>query len=124
MSGENEQQSEYPVPLDNAPWELAPETVHQLMQKEEDFLLIDCRTAMEWEDGSIDNALNLPLQQFSTRFNELEAHRDKPIVIFCRTGSRSVIVAKFLRLAGFEHVRSMSGGYEAWGTLPTTTGAS
>ena len=73
-----------------------------------------------WFDRGRDQ---LPLQQFSTRFNELEGHRDKPIVIFCRTGSRSVIVAKFLRMAGFG-VRSMSGGYEAWKTLPSITGAS
>tara|TARA_Y100000589_G_scaffold312871_1_gene333645 strand:+ start:43 stop:417 length:375 start_codon:yes stop_codon:yes gene_type:complete len=124
MSSGNETQSEYPTPLDNSPWEVTPQEVHQLVHKGEDFLLLDCRTSMEWEDGSIHNAIHLPLQQFSTRFNEIETHREKPIVVFCKSGNRSVIVAKFLQLAGFRHVRSMSGGYEQWLTIATANGAS
>ncbi|MEE2908258.1 MAG: rhodanese-like domain-containing protein, partial [Planctomycetota bacterium] len=57
---------------------------------------------------------NLPLQQFSTRGQELAVHRERPIVIYCRTGRRSAIVAKYLHLSGFLHVRSMAGGMEAW----------
>ena len=124
MSNTLEHQGDFPVPLDNSEWEISHETVRQLMENGEDFLLLDCRTQMEWENGAIQNAVNLPLQQFSTRFCELENHRKRPIVIYCRTGSRSVIVAKFLQLAGFEHVRSMSGGYEAWTDTATDQGAS
>ncbi len=123
MSSEHQIRSGHPTPLDNSNWELTPDTVRQLIEKGEDFLLLDCRTPMEWETGSIDHAINLPLQQFSTRFSEVEPHRDKPIVVFCKSGNRSVIVAKFLQLAGFKHVRSMSGGYEAWINHSTTNGA-
>lgn len=124
MSSQNDAQHESPTPLDNSPWEVTPKQVHQLVEKGEDFLLLDCRTSMEWEQGAIENAIHLPLQQFSTRFSELESHRDRPIVIYCRAGNRSVIVAKFLQLAGFKHVRSMSGGYEQWLTIAAANGAS
>ncbi|MCH2133286.1 MAG: rhodanese-like domain-containing protein [Phycisphaerales bacterium] len=109
-----------PSSTSNAPWELTPEDVVELQRRGDDFLLLDCRSGEEWESGGIKGAISLPLQQMSTRCPELEPHRKRPIVIYCRTGRRSVIVAKFLKLAGFDHVRSMAGGYEAWTSMNTT----
>ena len=103
--------------LDNAPWEVTPQAVQGLLRQDTDFLLLDCRTAEEWEAGAIEGAVNLPLQQVSTRTEELDPHRCQPIITYCRNGRRSIIVAKYLRLAGFLHVRSMAGGFEAWVSL-------
>lgn len=100
--------------VNNKPWEVTIAYVRALLQRGEDFLLLDCRSVEEWETASIEGAMNLPLQQFSTRGQELDAYRDRPIVIYCRTGRRSAIVAKYLQMSGFSHVRSMAGGIEAW----------
>ena len=112
-------QRKSPVPhtntsVDNAPWEVTIGCVAELIQRDEDFLLLDCRTQEEWETNGIEGAVNLPLQQFSTRCHELEHLRSRPIVIYCRTGRRSAIVTKYLHMTGFLHVRSMAGGIEAW----------
>ncbi len=88
--------------------------VARLIDRGEEFLLVDCRTKEEWEADGLQDALNLPLQQCSTRMHELEAHRTRPIVTYCRTGRRSAIVTKYLHMSGFLHVRSMAGGIEAW----------
>jgi rhodanese-related sulfurtransferase len=50
----------------------------------------------------------------SARLAELEAWRDKPIVVHCHHGVRSLRVAKFLREKGFAHAQSMKGGIDAW----------
>ena len=100
--------------LDNTTWEITPLDVQDLLRHEQDFLLLDCRTAEEWETDAIKGSMNIPLQQVSTRTVELDSHRSQPIIAYCRTGRRSIVVAKYLRLAGFLHVRSMAGGYEAW----------
>lgn len=108
--------------FDNTPWEVTTSTVRDLIRGGEDFLLLDCRTAEEWETAAIEGSLNLPLQQVSTRCAELDPHRRQPIIIYCRTGRRSAIVAKYLHVSGFLHVRSMAGGMEAWmeASLPTS----
>lgn len=100
--------------LDNSPWEVTPLDVQALLEQGQAFLLLDCRTAEEWESGAIERSMNLPLQQVSTRSVELNPHRNQPIITYCRTGRRSIVVAKYLRLSGFLHVRSMAGGYQAW----------
>lgn len=116
-------QQKIPVPhansrVNNTHWEVTIDSVAHLLKTSEDFLLLDCRSREEWEENRIPDAMNLPLQQFSTRCHELENHRDRPIVVYCRTGRRSAILAKFLHLSGYPHVRSMAGGIEAWQEQP------
>ncbi|MCH2153668.1 MAG: rhodanese-like domain-containing protein [Phycisphaerales bacterium] len=108
---------EHLVDFDNSNWEVSPQQVCQLLQSGEDFLLMDCRSHEEWEAGRINGATCLPLQEMSTRLSELESNRNRAIVIYCRTGRRSAIVAKFLSMTGYPHVRSMAGGIEAWDQL-------
>ena len=105
------------IDFDNSNWEVSPQQVCQLMDSSEDFLLMDCRSREEWDAGRINGAICLPLQEMSTRLTELESNRDRAIVIYCRTGRRSAIVAKFLSMTGYSHVRSMAGGIEAWHEL-------
>ena len=103
-----------PLAFDNTAWELSTTMVRTLILQEQDLLLLDCRTSEEFEAGHLPGAVLLPLQEMTTRGHELLPHRDRPTVIYCRTGRRSAIVAKFLGLAGHAHVRSMAGGIEAW----------
>ena len=103
-----------PIAFDNSAWELSTEQVRGLIAAQNDLLLLDCRTRDEFEADHLPNAMLLPLQEMTTRGVELNPHRDRPTVIYCRTGRRSAIVAKFLELAGHRYVRSMAGGIEAW----------
>jgi len=78
------------------------------------WLLLDCRTPEEHATARIAGALLIPMQELSTRVDELAAWRDKPIIVHCHHGVRSLRVAHWLRERGFSGARSMRGGIEAW----------
>lgn len=71
--------------------------------------LLDAREPSEYAEGHIPNAVNVPLNQIRSRFDELP--RDKEIIVNCRVGLRSYIGVRMLVQNGFENVRNLSGGY-------------
>lgn len=79
-------------------------------------LLLDCRTPEEHATAKIAGAMLLPMQELPERVAEIEAWRDKPIVVHCHHGMRSLRVAKWLREQGFTLAQSMQGGIDAWST--------
>ena len=70
--------------------------------------LVDVRSDMEYKAGHLEGAINLPIEEMRTPFNELD--REKPIVVYCKVGRRSYMAARILMHHGFK-VRSMGGGY-------------
>lgn len=75
-------------------------------------LLVDVREDWEWALGHLDGSLHLPLGELPGRMNELDTRRD--IVTICHRGVRSLRARDLLQGAGFAHVRSLSGGIDAW----------
>lgn len=62
-------------------------------------LMLDVRTVKEYKEKHIDGAKNLPIQVLEKQYAYLP--KDKEIVVYCRTGSRSGAAARFLREQGF-----------------------
>lgn len=94
-------------------------SVGELMQKldeQADLLLLDVRTATDFcgDQGHIDRALNLPLEELAARLDELPVRRDGSIAIICRTDRRSARAARILATAGFSDVHVVRGGMTAW----------
>jgi rhodanese-related sulfurtransferase len=77
-------------------------------------LLLDCRTPEEYSIAKIDGAVLIPMQEIAERLAELEPWRDKPIIVHCHHGVRSLRVTHWLREKGFPLAQSMTGGIEAW----------
>ncbi|KEF20009.1 MULTISPECIES: MBL fold metallo-hydrolase [Streptomyces] len=75
-----------------------------------DAQLIDVRNPSEYAAGALPNAVNLPLATLPTSCATLDPGR--PVVLYCRSGSRSVIAAALLEARGFRDVRDIVGGYE------------
>ncbi len=73
---------------------------------------LDCREVDEREIVSIDPSVFIPMGEIPLRFEELP--KDKPLVVYCHHGMRSLQVAHFLRRAGFPDATSMRGGVDAW----------
>ncbi len=74
-------------------------------------IILDVRTKKENYFGAIENSINIPIDEIRERISELEAYKNKKIIIHCATGYRSYIVTKFLKNLGFENVSNLSGGY-------------
>jgi len=64
--------------------------------------------------GHIGTALNLPVGELPDRLIEINALKDKPVIVVCRTDKRSANAAALLRDAGFRDPRVLRGGMEQW----------
>ncbi len=92
---------------------LSPSDAVQLINKG-NALLLDVREDAELQQGTIEGAKHIPLANLSQRIEELKQHRDKDILAYCRTGSRSAQACNVLRKHEFEKVFNLSGGLMAW----------
>ena len=103
--------------------ELTPAQLTRLINAE-DAALIDVSGQNDYESGHIVNAIHLPMSQFDPAAKPLVRLRDKPLAVYCKTGSVSEQAARKLTKAGFERVHWLSGGLQAWlgDQLPITRG--
>jgi phage shock protein E len=76
-------------------------------------LIIDVRTAQEYDSGHIDGALNIPYDVIEARIAEVTTDKDREIVVYCGSGRRSGIALKTLTQMGYKQVVN-EGGYEAY----------
>ncbi len=79
----------------------------QLIQQ--DALVIDVRTTEEYANSHLDTALHIPYQQIATRFSQLEIRKDRPVVLYCRSGRRSSIAEKILLEQGYTALHNGGG---------------
>ena len=78
----------------------------------EKVLLIDVRTKMEYNLGTIEGAVNIPVDELRNKLNELPT--DKDLYLFCQVGLRGYVAARLLMQKGFPSVRNLSGGYKTY----------
>ena len=87
-----------------------------------DPFVVDVRSAADFAKGHIINAVNIPMNGFKNQMATLQKHKNKPILINCRSGSQSSAACQHLRKEGFEEVYNLQGGILAWqsANLPLT----
>jgi adenylyltransferase/sulfurtransferase len=85
-----------------------------LRESGEDFLLLDVREPEEYEKARIEGAKLIPLGQLEARLAEIEAWKQRPVVVHCHHGGRSAMACRLMQEHGFERVENMAGGIEAW----------
>ena len=99
------------MPADLPP-EISPDAYATQRRQPDAPLLLDVREAWEAEIASIPGATLIPMGDIPSRLQELDP--DRPIVVLCHHGARSLNVAMWLRNQGFEHAQSLAGGIEQW----------
>lgn len=77
-------------------------------------VVLDVREENEFLGGHIVNSLHIPLGFLKDRIGELQKHKDKPIIVSCRTGQRSATACALLKKQGFEKVFNLDGGVTSW----------
>lgn len=85
-----------------------------LLVNRENGVLVDVCEPNEYREGHIPRAVNLPLSQLKEHLGELEKYKQRPIVLSCRSGNRSIKAAIMLKRQGFAKVYSLAGGLLAW----------
>ncbi len=79
-----------------------------------DAVVLDVRDTGDHAAGHITNARHVPEAQLTGRMKELDKYKSRPIVVSCRTGSRSPAVVAMLRKQGFAEAFALRGGIAAW----------
>ncbi|MFA5463829.1 MAG: DsrE/DsrF/DrsH-like family protein, partial [Dysgonamonadaceae bacterium] len=77
--------------------------------------LLDVRTKEEFKLGSIPGAINIPVDELRSRYNDISM--DKPVYIFCQIGLRGYLAQQILFGKGFKKVFNLSGGYKTYKTV-------
>ena len=99
--------------------EITPEELKSKLSCGEKLILIDVREPQEYEICRIEGAKWIPMRELPGRIGELNPK--DPTVIFCHSGGRSARVVSWLEEQGFEDVKNLEGGIDAWAELVDPT---
>lgn len=76
------------------------------------FLVIDTRDAAQYAKDHIPGAINIDWREVLAERGRIP--RDKPVLVYCNSGSLSAQAGFALRVAGMDNVRILQGGFDEW----------
>ena len=117
MEGQSEGQPAEGTPVDGEPpayLDISVQDAHALWAQGMFFL--DVRTNLEYCQGHIPNAVNIPSGELSGRLGELAGREENIMVVYCASGNRSRTASNLLSQNGFAQIRNMLGGFGTWKT--------
>ncbi|MES2201882.1 MAG: rhodanese-like domain-containing protein [candidate division FCPU426 bacterium] len=99
---------------------LSSAAVQDAMTKQKNLQLIDVRTHAEFASGYLAGAKNIPIQELSGHLSEID--KQKPVIVYCRSGHRSGLALKILHDHGIPQAKHLQGGILDWeeAGLPVT----
>jgi uncharacterized membrane protein YdjX (TVP38/TMEM64 family)/rhodanese-related sulfurtransferase len=100
----------------SAPAMIDAEAFERRLREREALSVIDVRGKDEYNGalGHIPDAVNIPLAELPDRLSELQALKQRPLILVCHTDKRSAKAAALLSAAGFGRVEVLGGGMVQW----------
>ena len=86
----------------------AKQAIH-LLENDDNVTLLDVRTIEEFKSGHLRGATLIPVQALDKNLGMLKQDKDKKIIVYCRTGSRSVSASRILEKNGFTPLNVKGG---------------
>jgi phage shock protein E len=77
------------------------------------YVLVDVRTANEYQQGYIPGAVNLPLQALPERLPQLK-DKEQKLVVYCRSGRRAAKAINYMHEQGYKNIVHLEGDYLKW----------
>lgn len=102
---------------------ITPKEAFERLRTEDGWVYLDVRSTIEFEKGHAPNSVNIPLLDYSDtagglqpnpRFVEVVSAKfdnDKPLIVACAAGGRSLKAAKLLSEHGYSNIVDMLGGF-------------
>jgi rhodanese-related sulfurtransferase len=84
-------------------------TAINLLENDDNVTLLDVRTIPEYKEGHLRDAKLIPLQTLSSKLSILRDDKNKKILVYCRSGSRSVSASRILKKNGFTPLNIKGG---------------
>jgi rhodanese-related sulfurtransferase len=93
-----------------------------ILEKDSTLVVLDVRTPEEFKNqiGRLPRAINIPVQEFEKRVHELEKYRSREILVYCRSGNRSMRASAILLKRGFKIIH-LDGGILQWNVAMART---
>ena len=82
--------------------------------QDNDHILVDVRTAEEYESGHIQDAVNFDFYSESFKKEILSLDKSSLIILYCRTQNRSTKTANYLKENGYKEITVLTGGITSW----------
>jgi rhodanese-related sulfurtransferase len=99
------------LPLKHVP-QLSSQELREVVQHHSEAVIADVRARSEYESGHISGAINIPVADLRTRYAELD--RSAETVVYCSSGSRSILGASLLAQRGFSRLMNVAGGLSGY----------
>ena len=93
---------------------IASTTLLEQIEAQRAPVILDVRSAREYSEGHIPEAINIEFRQLPKRLSELPATKGQPIVIYCETGVRAAVANATLQNAGYTPIFQLTGHMKAW----------
>jgi rhodanese-related sulfurtransferase len=77
-------------------------------------VIVDLRTPLEYEQGHLPGAVNVPVDNLRVNRSLLHPYKDKPVLLYCRTVNKTGRALWMLEGQGFNAIYALRGGYEAY----------
>ncbi len=85
-----------------------------MIDQNQDLVLLDVRSPEEYARNRIQKSVNLPYETITRDIGELVPDKKTKIVVYCLSGSRSVVAAQSLIEAGYLNIFNMENGLLGW----------
>lgn len=85
-------------------------TLNAMINGDDDFLLLDIREKEEFEEKFIPKAINIPLNRLLFNIDDIEEYKGKNVIVYCRSGHRSITACNLLSMEGFEKLYNLEKG--------------
>jgi rhodanese-related sulfurtransferase len=82
--------------------------------KDTSIFILDVRTPAEYQEGRIPGAVLIPVYELADRAKELDAYKNKPLFVYCRSGNRSIVAIQILTKQGFTNLLHLNKGIKSW----------
>ena len=93
---------------------ISQQDFQKIMTMEEAPLLLDVRTAEEFAEGHVPEAMNISYDLLAGRLSELGDDKTQEIVVYCRSGRRAGVAETILQNAGFKNLKHLEGDMIGW----------
>ena len=88
---------------------ILPQEALEMMEKTEQFVLLDVRTPSEYKQVRIEGARLIPVDELDSRVAEELPDKNILILVYCHSGMRAERAAEMLKQMGYENVFSFGG---------------
>lgn len=93
---------------------IAPPQLLEQIEAQTAPVILDVRSAREYREGHIPDAINIEFRQLPQRLSELPTGKGQAIVVYCETGVRAAVANVALQNAGYTTILQLDGHMKAW----------